>query len=181
MNIIKEMLNLPDTPSGKKKLNKLITKLGLGKKQKGDILKNVVSGDIGGGGNEDVLKVSYYIVNTRDGEEMILSTLRSICIFYNMFGYKFLEGGTDEYVRKFNAMQEHCIASDNKKYNIAFEFVVKFATFEAENIKANSLEELINGMAMGDEDAYNALMTHIERVDKETFYKYIKENGYFEN
>lgn len=50
MNIIKEMLNLPDTPSGKKKLNKLITKLGLGKKQKGDILKNVVSGDIGNGG-----------------------------------------------------------------------------------------------------------------------------------
>lgn len=53
MNIIKEMLNLPDTPSGKKKLNKLITKLGLGKRQKGDILKNVVSGDIGGGASKD--------------------------------------------------------------------------------------------------------------------------------
>ena len=53
MNIIKEMLNLPDTPSGKKKLNKLITKLGLGKKQKGDILKNVVSGDIGGVASKD--------------------------------------------------------------------------------------------------------------------------------
>lgn len=98
-----------------------------------------------------------------------------------MFGYKFLEGGTDEYVRKFNVMQEHCIFSENKKYNIAFEFVVKFATFESENVKVNSLEELINSITMRDKDTYNAFMTHIERVDKETFYKYIKENGYFEN
>ena len=64
MNIIKEMLNLPDTPSGKKKLNKLITKLGLGKKQKGDILKNVVSGDIGGGGASKDEYVYYKVINS---------------------------------------------------------------------------------------------------------------------
>lgn len=61
MNIIKEMLNLPDTPSGKKKLNKLITKLGLGKKQKGDILKNVVSGDIGGGSGKEYDDLHTYL------------------------------------------------------------------------------------------------------------------------
>lgn len=60
MNIIKEMLNLPDTPSGKKKLNKLITKLGLGKKQKGDILKNVVNNELGGSSNSEY----YYRIDT---------------------------------------------------------------------------------------------------------------------
>lgn len=60
MNIIKEMLNTPDTPSGKKKLNKLITKLGLGKKQKGDILKNVVSGDIGGASKNPFTEYLYF-------------------------------------------------------------------------------------------------------------------------
>lgn len=60
MNAIKEILNTPDTPSGKKKLNKLITKLGLGKKQKGDILKNVVNNELGGSSNSEY----YYRIDT---------------------------------------------------------------------------------------------------------------------
>ena len=37
MNIIKQMFETPDTPSGKKRLNNLIIRLGLGKKIKGDL------------------------------------------------------------------------------------------------------------------------------------------------
>ena len=56
MNIIKQMFETPDTPSGKKRLNNLITRLGLGKKIKGDLMKDVVSGELGGGASTDVVK-----------------------------------------------------------------------------------------------------------------------------
>lgn len=46
MNIIKQMFETPDTPSGKKRLNNLITRLGLGKKVKGDLMKDVISGEL---------------------------------------------------------------------------------------------------------------------------------------
>ena len=49
MNIIKQIFETPDTPSGKKRLNNHITRLGLGKKQKGEVLKNVINGELGGG------------------------------------------------------------------------------------------------------------------------------------
>ena len=79
MNIIKEMLNLPDTPSGKKKLNKLITKLGLGKKQKGDILKNVVSGDIGGSNvNSDFKLKSRKVCWEVDSEKLTDETFNQL-------------------------------------------------------------------------------------------------------
>ena len=52
MNIIKQIFETPDTPSGKKRLNNLITRLGLGKKQKGEVLKNVINGELGGGSVE---------------------------------------------------------------------------------------------------------------------------------
>lgn len=81
MNIIKEMLNLPDTPSGKKKLNKLITKLGLGKKQKGDILKNVVSGDIGGSNiNSDSKLKSRKVCWMVDNEKLTDETFNQLKI-----------------------------------------------------------------------------------------------------
>ena len=55
MNIIKQIFDLPDTPSGKKRLNNLITRLGLGKKIKGDLMKDVVSGELGGDSNEEYI------------------------------------------------------------------------------------------------------------------------------
>lgn len=62
MNIIKQMFETPDTPSGKKRLNNLITRLGLGKKVKGDLMKDVVSGELGGGASSEV-KEWYYRIN----------------------------------------------------------------------------------------------------------------------
>ena len=59
MNIIKQIFETPDTPSGKKRLNNLITRLGLGKKVKGNLMKDVVSGDLGG----DVKKYGYYRIS----------------------------------------------------------------------------------------------------------------------
>ena len=60
MNIIKQIFETPDTPSGKKRLNNLITRLGLGKKVKGDLMKDVVSGELGGGANNSEVKEWYY-------------------------------------------------------------------------------------------------------------------------
>lgn len=54
MNIIKQMFETPDTPSGKKRLNNLITRLGLGKKVKGDLMKDVVNGELGGGASGEI-------------------------------------------------------------------------------------------------------------------------------
>lgn len=59
MNIIKQIFETPDTPSGKKRLNNLITRLGLGKKVKGDLMKDVVSGELGGGGDLDNSQFKY--------------------------------------------------------------------------------------------------------------------------
>lgn len=56
MNIIKQIFETPDTPSGKKRLNNLITRLGLGKKVKGDLMKDVVSGELGGTSSSSKLK-----------------------------------------------------------------------------------------------------------------------------
>lgn len=102
MNIIKEMLNLPDTPSGKKKLNKLITKLGLGKKQKGDILKNVVNGNISNGGGGVDIKEWYYSIDVEkmiqdlsiDSDEMKLAVLNMINV-YGPTAY-LIAGGYDD-------------------------------------------------------------------------------------
>lgn len=66
MNIIKQIFETPDTPSGKKRLNNLITRLGLGKKVKGDLMKNVVSGELGGGNGNAEVKDWYY---TFDGPQ----------------------------------------------------------------------------------------------------------------
>ena len=55
MNIIKQIFETPDTPSGKKRLNNLITRLGLGKKVKGDLMKDIVSGELGGANSEITL------------------------------------------------------------------------------------------------------------------------------
>jgi len=62
MNIIKQIFETPDTPSGKKRLNNLITRLGLGKKIKGDLMKDVVSGELGGGASD----LSNYINDVYD-------------------------------------------------------------------------------------------------------------------
>ena len=47
MNIIKQIFETPDTPSGKKRLNNLITRLGLGKKQKGEVLIDLMTLEVG--------------------------------------------------------------------------------------------------------------------------------------
>lgn len=66
MNIIKQIFETPDTPSGKKRLNNLITRLGLGKKVKGDLMKDVVSGELGGGASDGEVKEWYYKDNSND-------------------------------------------------------------------------------------------------------------------
>lgn len=84
MNIIKQMFETPDTPSGKKRLNNLITRLGLGKKIKGDLMKDVVSGELGGASNGEVKEYKYYRINNLKDEDT-MTTMQLIALFTDAY------------------------------------------------------------------------------------------------
>ena len=84
MNIIKQMFETPDTPSGKKRLNNLITRLGLGKKVKGDLMKDVVSGELGGGSNE-VKEYKYYKVLVDLKDTNFMTTTQLVGMFTDIY------------------------------------------------------------------------------------------------
>ena len=86
MNIIKQIFETPDTPSGKKRLNNLITRLGLGKKVKRDLMKDVVSGELGGGASNGEVKVWYY-KDISDGQD-VTSVLVSLGVQTVLCNYK---------------------------------------------------------------------------------------------
>ena len=92
MNIIKQIFETPDTPSGKKRLNNLITRLGLGKKQKGEVLKNVINGELGGGSVE--YNRWYYMLDSKKlttdfnfrNQDNIPEDVTNICMVIDTMG-----------------------------------------------------------------------------------------------
>ncbi len=164
MNIIKEMLNTPDTPSGKKKLNKLITKLGLGKKQKGDIIKSVVNNELG-----DASKDEYIYYKSTDSS-LFAQIIEVVIAFGGTIVYKaqpYNDDGSLKTFIYFSIVNQNSTFKNGSKI-LGLRYLPFIFNASGNKISLNSIEDLIE---LGKyEQQVPGISNSFQRCSKDEFY-----------